>query len=317
MVGTWILGYDRNGRMHLNNYVVNFLCLRYFVIAHPLLSKSLCTTRNAKIALIFTWVAAIVLSSPALVVMGTEVNEYYNDSDNSSRVSVVLCGDFGLDGTGNHEMGRLAYAFWQLVLLFLLPALILFFCYIRVIYILWVSTRQLQTMTGSNRANGRQLPVPLAAADHLAIKYVKVFAAQKMTIVWLPARFESSIALKPWAVSSACPFWMFEAHPERKVHPADGLFHSSSVTRNGHREPSSGNWKVRGGSADRALLSASNAHSTRSPGEDALQARKQVIKMLVVIIVVFLVCWGPQLIINTMKRLSPLDIYHAGAYHAT
>ncbi|KAK7483148.1 hypothetical protein BaRGS_00025644, partial [Batillaria attramentaria] len=27
----------------------------------------------------------------------------------------------------------------------------------------------------------------------------------------------SVIALKPWAVSSACPFWMFEAHPERKM----------------------------------------------------------------------------------------------------
>ncbi|KAK7507989.1 hypothetical protein BaRGS_00000954, partial [Batillaria attramentaria] len=24
------------------------------------------------------------------------------------------------------------------------------------------------------------------------------------------------IAMKPWAVSSACPFWVFEAHPERK-----------------------------------------------------------------------------------------------------
>lgn len=183
--------------------------------------------------------------------MGTETNVYYSSFDNSSRVSVVLCGDYGLGGSDRGKTGRLAYAYWQLVLLFVLPALMLFFCYIRVIYILWVSTRQLQNMTGSNRFQG-----------------------------------------------------------------------STSVTRNGHREASSVPWKpVRGGSAERALLSTTssnaNVNATRAPGEDALQARKQVIKMLIVIIVVFLVCWGPQLILNTMKRTTHLNIYHPAAYHAS
>ena len=40
----------------------------------------------------------------------------------------------------------------------------------------------------------------------------------------------------------------------------------------------------------------------------------QVIRMLIVIIVVFLVCWGPHLIINTLKRLE-LKVYTTGAYH--
>ena len=69
------------------------------------------------------------------------MNVYYN---NSSHAEMAICGDFGMDSTG-----RLTWAIWQLVLLFALPALILFFCYIRVILILWLSTRQLQNMTGS------------------------------------------------------------------------------------------------------------------------------------------------------------------------
>lgn len=42
----------------------------------------------------------------------------------------------------------------------------------------------------------------------------------------------------------------------------------------------------------------------------------QVIKMLVVIIIVFFICWGPQLIINTMKRL-PVNVYDRHSYHVS
>lgn len=68
---------------------------------------------------------------------------YYN---NSSQAEVVLCADFGLD-----DAGRLAYALWQLIFLFVLPAATLLFCYARVIFILWVSTHHLQSMTATNR----------------------------------------------------------------------------------------------------------------------------------------------------------------------
>ncbi|KAL8576568.1 hypothetical protein ACOMHN_003126 [Nucella lapillus] len=100
---------------------------------------------------------------------------------------------------------------------------------------------------------------------------------------------------------------------------------SSSSSRNGPRgEASAMGWKSYSSGADRSLLatSASAAHHPhssssavcRNPGEEALLARKQVIRMLVVIMVVFLVCWGPHLIINFMKRLQ-LNVYSSGPYH--
>ncbi len=80
---------------------------------------------------------------------GTESNVYYN---NSTSVVIVMCGDIAVPDTG-----RLVYSVWQLLLLFIVPAIILLFCYIKVIWILWMSTQQLQTMTSPYRSVSRHL----------------------------------------------------------------------------------------------------------------------------------------------------------------
>ncbi|XP_012946872.2 uncharacterized protein LOC106014206 [Aplysia californica] len=103
----------------------------------------MCTSRNARIALVCTWVASTLLACPAFVVMGTESNMYYN---NSTSVVVVLCADIGVT-----NQDRLVYALWKLVSLFVVPTAILLYCYARVIAILWLSTQQLQTMTSPSR----------------------------------------------------------------------------------------------------------------------------------------------------------------------
>ncbi|XP_071119523.1 QRFP-like peptide receptor [Haliotis cracherodii] len=205
---------------------------RYFVIAHPLTSKSLCTTRNTKVALILVWLAAILLASPSFVVMDTESILYHN---NATSVVVVLCADVGIPDTG-----RLVYSVWQLCVLFVIPAIVLMFCYIRVIWILWMSTQQLQTMTS----------------------------------------------------------------PYRSYHQC------SNKNRN-----DSGNWKLNNESPD--ISRTSNRSRPSSPGEEALQARRQVIKMLVVIIVLFLICWGPKLVIHVMKKLELQALYSPHVFNLT
>ncbi|KAH9499939.1 hypothetical protein Btru_076962, partial [Bulinus truncatus] len=125
-----------------NATVLNLILIsveRYFVIAHPLSSKTLCTSKTSRLALACTWVAAVFLACPAFVVMGTESNKYFN---NTTSVEVVMCADIGV---GHSD--QKAYALWKLVSLFAIPTCIVLFCYIRIICILWLSTRQLQTMT--------------------------------------------------------------------------------------------------------------------------------------------------------------------------
>ncbi|XP_041359905.1 cholecystokinin receptor-like [Gigantopelta aegis] len=117
---------------------------------------------------------------------------------------------------------------WQLVLLFGFPAVVLAFCYIRVILILWISTRQLQTMTSPQRSYGN---------------------------------------------------WRSNGRDNGNVSQRSD---TSRFLRN--KVPS-------------------------TPGEEALLARRQVIKMLIVIIAVFLVCWGPKLIIHVMKKFQVKALY--------
>ncbi|CAL1526162.1 unnamed protein product [Lymnaea stagnalis] len=129
-----------------NATVLNLILIsmeRYFVIAHPLSSKTLCTSKTARLALACTWVASLLLACPAFVVMGTEANTFFN---NTTSVVIVMCADIGVD---SHD--QMVYAVWKLASLFVIPTCILLFCYIKVICILWLSTRQLQTMTSHSR----------------------------------------------------------------------------------------------------------------------------------------------------------------------
>ncbi|XP_050402315.1 cholecystokinin receptor type A [Patella vulgata] len=205
---------------------------RYFAIAHPLTSKIICTKKYTKIALVTTWIGAILLSSPSFIVMDTETNLYYN---NASSVAVTLCGDAGIP-----DSGRLPYAVFQLCLLFAIPAIIVVFCYSRVIWILWHSTKQLQYMASTQKCTSQRNGVTRENGQ------------------WSRSLNDSS-ASNP----------------------------------------------LRGGS--------SNGKQHLDP---ALQSRQQVIKMLVVIITVFLVSWGPKLVFHVLKKYRIFSFYSSGVFVA-
>lgn len=44
---------------------------------------------------------------------------------------------------------RVAFGWYQLLVLFLLPVLIILYCYVRVIRVLWISTQELIELTNS------------------------------------------------------------------------------------------------------------------------------------------------------------------------
>ncbi|KAK0068636.1 galanin receptor type 1 [Biomphalaria pfeifferi] len=157
---------------------------------------------------------------------GTESSKY---STNTTTVEVILCADINV-GASDQK----AYAIWKLVSLFAIPTFIVLFCYIRVICILWLSTRQLQTMTSHTTRFGT-------------------------------ARLEQNHIVS-----------------------------------------------LRNGSPQSRLRSSPSLRA----GEEALVARKQVIKMLVIIIVVFLISWGPKLFIQVLKKFQVHFLYQPSAYNA-
>ena len=57
----------------------------------------------------------------------------------------MTCADSNVDGTG-----RILVAWYQLIVMFLLPVIVMIYCYSFVIGVLWVSRRELDRLTQSS-----------------------------------------------------------------------------------------------------------------------------------------------------------------------
>jgi len=69
---------------------------------------------------------------------------YYN-ADNYVVMATCADNNFSSDET------RIAFAWYQLVVVFLLPAATMAYCYTFVIRVLWLSTKRLATLTQADR----------------------------------------------------------------------------------------------------------------------------------------------------------------------
>ncbi|KAL5021582.1 hypothetical protein ScPMuIL_000737 [Solemya velum] len=189
-------------------------------------SRYLCTLGKTKKLLPMVWLASAALSSPSLFVIGTETVTYYN---NHTSVVVVFCAD-----NAGYDNDPLIYSIYQLGIMFAVPTIIMLFCYARVIYVLWLSTHQLASMTAPKRI----YDVPFLSGNQRS--------------------------------------------------------------RNNHMTSS-----VR-----RGLGKALTEHKS-----EVFESRKQVIKMLIAIIVAFLICWGPKLILRVLMKLQLDSLYSAPVLH--
>ena len=72
---------------------------------------------------------------------------YKNSTDGSGdiRVKIPICVDVISD------LGRKAFAVYQFMIMFLVPTLVMTFCYAKVVHVLWISTIELAKMTGPDR----------------------------------------------------------------------------------------------------------------------------------------------------------------------
>ncbi|CAG5123002.1 unnamed protein product, partial [Candidula unifasciata] len=213
---------------------------RYMVIVHPMKARSWCTFENTKKIVACVWIVAIALSSPTLYVWATEQTVYFN---NVTRVTVVLCADIGVDSND-----RLVYATYQFLIMFLIPVIIIFVCYIFVIHALWMSSKQLIEMTSCDSG-------------------------------YLTISTQDESALSSAQTENSSP-------------------HAPCTQRHSH---------IR---SRRSMLK----RVTREHSVEVLRARKQVIKMLITIVLVFLLCWGPKLLFSIFQRIGFNWIYNHWAY---
>ncbi|XP_029642203.2 QRFP-like peptide receptor [Octopus sinensis] len=202
---------------------------RYMVIVHPMISRYWCTAGNTRKILPAVWALAILLSMPSIFVMDIEVISYHN---NVTSVTFSHCYDSAIP-----EDKRLAYAIYQLTVMFLAPTLIMIICYTFVIYVLWLSSKQLKSMTSANCGSSNTI------SEEVESKRICL-------------------------------------NPSGSVH--------TSISRSCHQRP------------------RRNFHTV-----ETLKARRQVMKMLITIVIGFLICWGPRLILRVVQQSQYLHFEHA------
>uniref|UniRef100_T1JNM4 G-protein coupled receptors family 1 profile domain-containing protein n=1 Tax=Strigamia maritima TaxID=126957 RepID=T1JNM4_STRMM len=195
---------------------------RFVVIVFPMRSRSLCTMHNCRRALFAVWVMSVLITVPVLFTKDTYSLVFCNET---VRVRIYYCND--ADGST-----ALFFAIYRLLILFLIPAALMIFCYAVVIKELWISTVTMQALT--NNAST-----------------------------------------------------------------------STSMSASTLDESSSNN---------RSLTVTTPDEPNRARTEDVRKARKQVIKMLILVILLFLICWGPRLIMELLIK-HHLDVFSPAVYH--
>ncbi|XP_070562264.1 cholecystokinin receptor-like [Ptychodera flava] len=214
---------------------------RYIVIVHPLMAKTVITKGRARRLLIILWVFALLYSIPQLLYK-KHVKWTFGD-----HPPFYTC-----DNSDDKILGK-AYSLYLLLGMYLIPLLIMTFCYVRIIYELWISTKT----------------------------YRELQQRQEM-----PRRDCSGT-------------------PRRQNGKQTGL----EVCRT--------NKQMLGVTRERGLKSYACQRDEKSKRfeDKQLQGRKQVIRMLMVAVCLFMICWGPLLWLKFaiefgfMVRYSPTKTY--------
>ncbi|XP_071532216.1 galanin receptor 2a-like isoform X2 [Panulirus ornatus] len=171
---------------------------RFIVIVFPMRSRSLCTMSNCRRSVLFVWVASLLLACPIIKVK--DIDEViFTDPSRTVWVTAYYC----------KQMESLVFLTYQLLVLFVVPALLMIVFYTAVIRELWRSTKNIKALTNASRRSR----TPSPGGRHVPKK---------------------------------------------------------------HREK----------------------------GEDVKKARKQVIKMLIVVVLLFLLCWGPRIVMEICISLG-------------
>ncbi|XP_077981846.1 cholecystokinin receptor-like [Glandiceps talaboti] len=194
---------------------------RYFVIVHPLLAKSVITLGRARRVIITVWVIAIIFSFPPLFYKRHFSWEFDNHPTHHSCRTVWP-----------YKVLGKVYSIYLLLGMYLIPLFIMTYCYTRIIYELWVSTRRSKELQ-NRHVNQRRM-------------YCRPISTSQSTI-----GMNGILDL-----------------PE----------HSKTATRQSSRP---------------SLLVDEHKHMKLFRRGDADQGRKQVIVMLLVVVALFMICWGP------------------------
>ncbi|XP_068248929.1 galanin receptor 2a-like [Palaemon carinicauda] len=232
---------------------------RFIVIVFPMRSRSLCTMSNCRRSVLLVWLVSLILACPIIKVMEAHTVLYTNPS-RTEWISAHYC----------KPMDSLMFLTYQLLVLFVIPALLMIAFYTMVIRELWKSTKTIKALTSSRSTGCSTSP-----SDNYHLKV----SSGGGNLAVVSRAHVGGVALR-----------------NGRLGGSDSAYNSS----NSLYVPCAANARSRTPSP-----TARNIHKKhKEKGEDVKKARKQVIKMLIVVVILFLLCWGPTIVMEICINLG-------------
>ncbi|XP_045119412.1 cholecystokinin receptor type A-like isoform X2 [Portunus trituberculatus] len=116
---------------------------RFIVIVFPMRSRSLCTMSNCRRSVIVVWVTSLLLASPVISIMRVDTVDF-TDRENTVLITAYYC----------KEKDSIAFLTYQLLVLFVIPALLMIIFYASVSRELWRSTKTIKALTNYSMGRG-------------------------------------------------------------------------------------------------------------------------------------------------------------------
>ncbi|KAK2721957.1 galanin receptor 2a-like [Artemia franciscana] len=165
---------------------------------------------------------------------------------------------------------------YQLTLLFVTPAFIMIVCYAYVIKALWISTRTINQLTNTN-----------SPSKICCLKTICCYKRKENNPI------EKALSIEDIHASN---------NQECQIREIQQRSSKFSVVKNPK------NMRVS------TIRTQKCRYNPQIRSNDVTKARKQVIKMLILVVALFLLCWGPKFIVDTVKHQESFAAFTALFY---
>jgi len=244
---------------------------RYIVVVHPFRLMGSLSRVRCRLALALLWILSALLSIPVLLIADV-YSIVYTDPAHSQRVEVWQCTE---DSTVEDPWVGRAVALYQLFTLLVIPLLLSIGCYQAVIRVLWRSARNIHSLTGcAGTSNGGGARIRCHTFRH--IRGDGSGAALPSVSLSTPSASEGLATATTNTAATDKP--ERQEREERRGRRED----MGSAAKDGPGLCSCGGYRYQSTQACSAAAAINIS-------------RRRIIRMLVIMLLVYFLCWGSWL----------------------
>ncbi|KAH9414104.1 hypothetical protein DERP_012583 [Dermatophagoides pteronyssinus] len=278
---------------------------RYYAIIHPVKCRATFSMRHIRKMICLTWLLSAILASPSMgVYMLVRIGDEY-DSDHFWCVRIAS--DWAVDESDMNQKwheARIVYEVYQICTILILPTLVMIFTYSRICTHLWIVFHRRTAMRfghachfltnnngDSNCSTGTNWVSSRSSFPINAIAFTASMSSDSTTSTTAAAHYLNRNSTILVDNSEPGNGNLFPPQTPTSISSSIKSHYSTAV-------PS-----IQSLRNSRHSYCQQCSHHFKTSDEDN-QTVKQVIKMLVAVVVLFVLCWAPTLVIGLLRAFN-------------